>query len=142
MVTTLTKNGFLVTLKGVDTYWVTCSGVKDRAQTSDHSDGLSNRVYQRIGPRKLEPITLTKEFDPIKDAPILDWWRTYCDGTTKSETMSIVPIKYCPKVETIGKGFTLYGCRPVELNGPEADKKSADAAMLEIVLIADDWEYN
>jgi hypothetical protein len=138
----LTKAGFLVTLKGVDTYWVTCSGIDDEAQTSEHSDGLSNRVFHQVGPRKLKPITLGKEFDPAKDAAIVSWWRSYVEGQTQSETISITPVRYAPDPQPIGASITVYGVKPTSLKGFEADKKSNDASMLTLGLIADDWEYN
>jgi hypothetical protein len=138
----ITKAGYLVTLKGVDTYWVSFSGIDDQAQTSEHSDGLSNRVYELIGPRKLQPITLTKELDPIKDKAIIDWWQNYQEGVTKSETVSVTPVKYSPKPEPFGPTVTIYGVRPKMLKGFEADKKSNDASTLELQLICDDWTYN
>jgi hypothetical protein len=137
----ITKTQFLVTLKGLDYYWETFSGLDDQAQTSDYSDGLSNRVYKLVGPRTLQDMTLTKAFDPLRDKPIIDWHRNYCDGVNASETVSITPVRYCPKPEPIGAALILYGVKPVGLKGFEVDKKSNDIVMLTLAIIADDYTY-
>lgn len=137
-----TKAGFLVQIEGIDTYWETFSGIEDEAQTSEWSDGLSNRVYRQVGPRSAKDVTLGKAFDPEQDQPIIDWYLTYCEGTTETKTISITPVQYCPEPEPRGASITLYGVKPTGIKFGEADKKSNDVSTLEITCIVDDWEYN
>lgn len=137
----VTKTQFLVTIKGLDFYWETFSGIDDQAQISEYSDGLSNRTYSLVGPRKLAEMTLTKAFDPTADKPIVDWYRNYCEGTSEPETISVTPVRYCPNPEPIGAALILYGVKPVNLKGFEVDKKSNDVVPLSLSVIADDYKY-
>lgn len=137
----ITKGQFLVTLKGIDSYWQTFSGLSDEAQVSEYSDGLSNRNYSLVSSRKLAQMTLTKAFDPVVDGAVVDYYRNFCDGEDVAQTVTIAPVKYCPNPEQIGKVLTLYGVKPVALKGFEADKTNTDVSMLELTIIADDYEY-
>jgi hypothetical protein len=137
----ITQQQFLVTIKGIDSYWEKFSGIKDKADTSDYSNGLSNRKYKLVGPRQLDEFDLEKAFDPIADKPIIDFWRNYCDGNKEIITASITPVTYCPEVEPIGPSVIIYGVRPTLLEGFEVDKKSNDISMLKLTFIGDDWEY-
>lgn len=137
----ITKQQYLVTIKGIDTYWEKFSGIKDKAETTDYNDGLSNRKFKLVGPRALEDIDLEKAFDPIADKPVIDFWRSYCDGNKEGITVSVTPVNYCPAVEPIGPTLIIYGVKPTKLDGFEVDKKSNDIAMLKLTFTADNWEY-
>ncbi|PHJ59597.1 hypothetical protein VF14_08995 [Nostoc linckia z18] len=137
----ITQQQFLVTIKGIDSYWEKFSGIKDKADTTDYNDGLSNRKFKLVGPRELEEMDLEKAFDPIADKPIIDFWRNYCDDNKDVITISITPVTYCPEVEPIGPSVIVYKARPTALEGFEVDKKSNDISMLKLTFIADDWEY-
>lgn len=136
----ITQQQFLVTIKGIDSYWEKFSGIKDKAETTEYNDGLSNRKFQLVGPRKLDEIELEKAYDPVADAPIIRWWRNFCDGKTEAVTISIVSVTYCPNIEPFGPTKILYGCKPVSLEYAEVDKTSNDISKLKLTFIADDWE--
>lgn len=140
----ITQQQYLVTVKGIDSFWEKFSGIKDKADTTEWNDGLSNRKYKLVGPRTLEDMTLEKAFDPVADKPIVEFWRTYCDGNDRQQggiTISVTPVTYCPEVEPIGPSTIIYGVRPIEFEGFEVDKKSNDISMLKLTFIGDDWEY-
>lgn len=137
----ITQQQYLVTIKGIDSYWEKFSGIKDTAETTDYNDGLSNRVYKLVGPRSLDEMDLEKAFDPIADKPIVDFWLNFCDGNEESQTISITPVTYCPEVEAIGPTVIVYGVKPISLEGFEVDKKSNDVAMLKLSFLGDTWEY-
>jgi|GEM_PF-2934128 hypothetical protein len=136
----ITQQQYLVTIKGIDSYWEKFSGIKDKAEISEYNDGLTNRKYKLCGPRELNEMDLEKAFDPIADKPIIDFWRNYCDGNDEGITISITPVTYCPEVEPIGPSVIVYGCKPTSLEGFEVDKKSNDVSMLKLSFIGDDWE--
>jgi hypothetical protein len=138
----ISQSQFLVTLKGIDCYWEKFSGIKEKADSSDYSDGLSNRLYKLRGPKKLDDMDLEKAFDPIKDKFIIDWWQNYCEGTNQEETVTVTPIVYCPRVEPIGASLIIYGVKPIGLEGFEADKKSNDVSMLKLTICADSFTYS
>jgi hypothetical protein len=75
------------------------------------------------------------------DGAVVEYFRNFCDGEDVAQTLTIAPVKYCPNPEQIGKVLTLYGVKPVALKGFEADKTNTDVSMLELTLIADDYEY-
>lgn len=137
----ITKQQYLVTIKGLDTYWETCSGVSHEAQTTEYSDGQSYLLLSLVGPRKVADITLTKAFDPAADAPIIAWWNAWCQGKGEDLTISITPVIYCPDPTPIGKVITLYDVKPKALKFGEVDKKSQDVSMIELVLTASRFTY-
>jgi hypothetical protein len=137
----IARSQYLVTLKSVDAYWQSFSGLSDEAQTTQYSDGLGNRTYTLVGARQAQNVTLTKAFDPVADKQTIDWYKNYCAGTDQELTISVVPVKYCPEPEPIGPSLILYGCKPVSLKFGEADKTSNDVSMIEISFAVDLYEY-
>lgn len=138
----IAQNQFLVTFEGLDAYWETFSGLSDEADSSEYTDGLSNRQMKLIGPRQIGEIDLTKPFDPESDKAIVDWFKTWCDGSSDPITVSVTPVRYCPDPEPIGPALSLFGCRPTKLEGFEADKKSSDVSEITLSFTVDDYAYN
>ncbi|BAZ39410.1 hypothetical protein NIES4101_53630 [Calothrix sp. NIES-4101] len=137
----ITQQQYLVTIKGIDSYWEKFSGLKDEAETTDYNDGLSNRKYKLVGPRELGDMDLEKAFDPTADKVIVDWWLNYCDGNDEPITISVTPVTYCPEVEPLGPSLIIYGVKPTALEGFEVDKTSNDISMLKLTFIGDTWSY-
>lgn len=138
----VTKGQWLLTIQGLDFYWETFSGLKDRTQTSDYSDGLTNRLYKLHGPRVMEDMTFTKAFDPVKDKPIVKYWKDFCQAENNATTASVTPIKYCPTPEPIGPALILYGVTPIAFEGFEVDKKSNEVEPLTLIITAEEWNYD
>lgn len=137
----ITQQQYLVTIKGIDSYWEKFSGIQDEAETTEYNDGLSNRKYKLVGPRELGDMDLEKAFDPIADKVIVDWWLNYCDGNEEDITISVTPVTYCPEVEPLGPTMIVYGVKPTALEGFEVDKTSNDISMLKLTFIGDTWNY-
>ena len=137
-----TQGNWLVTLKGFDFYFTDFSGFEDAAQITNYNDGLSNRNQKLLGPRELAEMTLMVPFDPVVHAPLVDWWKTYCGGETKGETVSVQAVKYCPEPEPVGKTFLLYNVRPTKLSGIDVNKTSQEVNKLSIGIIADTWDFS
>lgn len=138
----ISKQQYLVTIKGLPNFFETFSGINEATQTSDYSDGLSNKLFSLQGPRKLEDVTLTKAYDPVADKPILDYFKNYNSGAdTNGTTISVTPVNYAPQPVKISgaSSILLHGCRPVSLKFSEADKKSNDVSTLEIVFSVEEW---
>jgi phage tail-like protein len=137
----ITQQQFLVTLKGFDYYFQKFSGLTDSSQVTEYNDGLSNRTRKLVGPKQVETFTLEKAFDPLQDDALVQWYKTFCDGNTDGETVSVTPVSYCPEPEPIGKSLVFYNCRPSKLEGFQVDRTSQNVATLMIEFMADDWEY-
>ena len=137
----IVRSQFLMQAFGLDFFWETFSGLDDQTQITEYSDGISNRTYSLMGPRKLQEMSLTKPFAPIADAPLVVWFKNFCQEGALQHTVVIAPVKYCPDLVLYGPTLTLYGAKPIGLKGFEIDKKSQDVSMLELRLIADEWEY-
>lgn len=141
----IARNQFLVTVKDLETYWETFSGINEATQTSEYSDGYSNRLFPLLGPRSIDEITLTKAYDPDKDQPIIDFWQNFRlsrgeDVNSRGLTVTVQPVEYAPDPQPIGAPFTLYGFVPTRFNPfGEVDKKSQDMAMMSLVGRITDW---
>jgi hypothetical protein len=138
----IAKNQYRVTLKGIDTYWEQFSGLDDQSQSSDYSDGLSNKLYPLVGPRTLGEMSLEKSFDPEADEVIVQYWKNFRhDPAETQETVTVQSIRYGPQPEPIGKALVLYGVVPIGLSGFEADKSSQDISKLILTIRAEEWDY-
>lgn len=136
------KAAVLMTVEGLDQYWEKFSGIKDNSSASgEFSDGQGMRLYKISGPRTLEDMTLEKAFDPLKDGPVLEYWRNYSYAREAIKVVSITLVNsYNPEPQP-GQSFTLYGVRPLSVEIGEGDKTSNDVMMLILKFIAEDWEF-
>lgn len=137
----ITKADYLVTVQGLRSYWQTFSGIKDQARTSEYSNGFDKRMQDRVGPRKLQPITLTKGYDPDQDDELLTYWRSESQTRRggQGRTVTIQPVQYVPEPESVGTAFTLFNFKPTSITIAEADKTSQDTAMLTLEGVCSDW---
>ena len=137
----LTQAEFLVTVAGVDGYFTKCSGLEEKFDTSEYSDGLSRRLRKLRGPGQIEDVELTKAFDPEADSAIVTLCQEYCDLETDL-TITVQPCKRCGEIRQYGnKKLTLLGCKIVGIKGFEADATSNDVSELSITLSVDDWSW-
>lgn len=136
----ITESDYLVTIEGLgDSYWETFSGVNDTTQTTPYSDGRSNRLKKHRGPRQVDDVTLAKPYNPVEDAPIIDWWQKWCSANGEEISITIQPVRYCPEPENYGSATTLFGCKPASLKYVNVDKKSANISMIELSFTVDDY---
>jgi hypothetical protein len=137
----ITKADFLVTVQGLSHYWQTFSGIKDQARTGEYSDGFNKRMKDRVGSRKVQPITLTKGYDPDQDEDLILYWRQEYQARRQAQgrTIIIQPVQYVPEPENIGTPFTLFDFRPTEFNIAESDKTSQDTAIITLIGVFSDW---
>lgn len=122
-------------------YFDTFSGLKDTSQTSDYSDGISNRIYKLFGRKEIDDMTLGKAFDPLMDTTLIKYYKQWCSGVNAATVLSITPIRNCPKPEKIGPVLTLYGVEPISLSFADVDRKSTETSRIELVFVAADWSY-
>lgn len=123
-------------------YFDTFSGLKDTSQTSDYSDGISNRIYKLFGRKELDDMTLGKSFDPLLDTVLIKFYKTWCNGINAPSTLAITPIRNCPKPEKIGPELILYGVEPISISFSEMDKKASETSRIELTIIAQDWAWS
>lgn len=139
----VTRQQWLLTIKGLDCFFETFSGLSETTNTSEYNDGISNRLYKLQGPRSLDDFTFEKPFDPVVDKNIITYWKNFCSGETEPTTASITPVRYCPTPEQIPGSaiLILYGVVPISLQGFQIDRKSSDVSMLTLVVSAEEWAY-
>ena len=140
----IAKNQFLVTMQDLTCYFETFSGIDDSTQTSEYSDGFSNRIYPLLGPRSIAEIGLTKAYEPETDDQIITLWKNFRlrrgqDVNARGYTLTIQPVEYAPDPVNIGAPFIVYGFMPTKFTLIEADKKSQDVSMLTLAGRANDW---
>lgn len=143
VISPINRQSWLLSIKGLDFMWETFSGISETSDTAQFSDGLSNRLYKLQGPRSLDDFTFEKAFDPVRDKPIIQYWKNFCSGETEPTTASITPVRYCPTPEQVPGSaiLILYGVIPIQLSGFQVDRKSSDVSMLTLVVAAEEWAY-
>ena len=137
----ITRADYLVTAQGLKAYWQSCSGIDDQARTSEYSDGYSKRMYDRVGSRKVQPVTLTKGYDPEQDDELIRYWRVAYQarrGDT-GRTVIIQPVQYVPDPVNIGSPFVLLDFKPTQFRIADADKTSQDTSLITLVGVFSDW---
>lgn len=140
----LTQQQFLVTVEGIRSYFETFSGIQDVAELSTYTDGFSRNLREIVGPRKLQPVTLTKPYVPEEDIEIEQFWKNFITNreiTTRAGTEVIIqPVNYTPEPTAVGSPYILYGAVPRSIDFLQADKKSQAVATLSIELSVQTWE--
>lgn len=140
----IAKNQFLVTMQDLTCYFQTFSGIDDSTQTSEYSDGFSNRVYPLLGPRTLAEVSLSKAYEPETDDEIINLWKNFRmrrgnDINSRGYTVTVQPVEYAPDPLPIGAPFIIYGFMPIKFQLIDADKRSQDVSMLMLGGRANDW---
>lgn len=135
---------FLVTIEGLpETYWSKFSGVKENYNRPTYADGLSAKKRKaQTGSREVDDCTLSKPFDPEKDAPLLQWIEDHTDGTPFD--VLVRPVKRGKNLEFRGtKALRLSTCRLSSSSVPgEVDAAGGDqVAMVEIVFSVEETLY-
>lgn len=137
----VSKSEFLVTIANLQGYWTQFSGIDDSHETSEYSDGISNRKRTVRGQAKAADVTLSKPFDPELDAAIVDFYKNWCEQDDEL-SISVQPIKRCGGIEQRGnRKLTMQGCKLLGLKGFEVDSDSGDVSMLELSISVDDWSF-
>lgn len=141
--TPITESHHLMTLSGLDFYFNVFSGLNDSAKLAEYSDGLSNRLRDIPTLRKMGEMTLAKDFDPINDSALIDYYVDFItDVTVAGKTISITPIKYSPDPTPIGKSLILYDIQPYGIEMMKADRKSTNIATFMLKFVASDFKYS
>lgn len=132
---------FLVTMSDVQGYFTKCSGLEEKFEVTEYSDGISKRLRKVRGMSQIEDVKLEKPFDPEFDDALLTLCQEYCD-LERELTVTVQPVKRCGDIRQYGnKKLTLMGCKIVTVKGFEVDTKGKDVATLEIHLSVDDWQW-
>lgn len=141
--TPITQQQFLVRVEQLSAYFETFSGLEDTAEVATYTDGFSRDMREIVGPRKIQPVTLTKPFVPEDDIEIVTFWKNFVTGralTAQSGTeITIQPVNYSPEPEAIGSPYILYGAVPSSINFLTADKKSQEVAVLSLTFSIQQW---
>lgn len=139
----ITQQQFLVTVEGLSAYFETFSGVNDVAEVSTFTDGFSRNMRELVGPRKIQPVTLTKPYVPEEDSEIENFWKNFRVGrelTGQAGTEVIVqPVNYEPEPTPIGSPYVLYGVIPRSITFLQANKQSQEVSTLSIEFSVQEW---
>jgi hypothetical protein len=150
----ISESQFLVTFSKFGTFLFTEKDGGDvEAETSEYANGSGMEIHRLTGPRKVSPITLKAPFDPRLQAyldPIILSWSCEtgsititpvgCEGTINSTPGGV--LKPIPGLLTgvtpaqINDSYTYTGVRISKYTTPKVDRKSANAAMIELEFIA------
>jgi hypothetical protein len=89
----------------------------------------------------VQPVTLTKGYDPDLDEDLILYWRQEYQQARggQGRTVIIQPVQYVPDPQNNGTPITLFDFRPTEFNVAESDKTSQDTAMITLIGVYSDW---
>lgn len=146
----LTQAQFKVQISGAGLsaiYFTTFSGFKDQASTSQYADGQNARIKNLVGPRTLQPMTLSVPYDPSDAAQqqlISNWKYINC----AEFTVVITPVR-CTDTGTLAGDVTelvesqliFNDSRLTSLSFMNVDRTSSNVSMLELGFISDDYKY-
>lgn len=124
------------------------------AESSEYSNGSGMEIHNLIGPRKVTPINLKAPWDPAIQAqldPVLLSWEctpgtiiikpVNCQGvpgTNPDQTINDLEIAGVTAFNA-GDAYVYTGCKLKKYVTPKVDRKSANAAMIELEFVVDSF---
>lgn len=126
---------FLVKVDGVDGFWSTKSGGNVTSDNTKVYDGGSLKPDIITNPPTAEDITVTRPFDPDRDAEMVtsllqlvgSWDTTVSVTPTNADLVAVAP----PRVYS--------NARLTGVTEPEVDSSSGDAAMIGLTFAVSDY---
>lgn len=135
-----TQSQYHVQASPFEHYFLSFSGIRDTAATSNYADGTRQRVFNLKGVKTLAEMTLSAAFDPLVHYDIVDFWKSHgCDFIT----LTITPV-------TCGEDPTPLGTRQIivpdaqmtSLNFGQVDRTSGNPSTIELTFVGDNFTYN
>lgn len=127
---------FLVKVEGIDGYFMTKTGGNLSSDTNKVYDGGSTRPDVIASPAEADDITVSRGYDPYRDAPVLSSLRQSV-GRYRT-TLSVTPTD--EDLVPIGDAEVYPDALLVGLNSPDVDAGSGDAAVFELVFGIAGWK--
>lgn len=119
---------FLVKVAGIDGYFATKSGGNVSADTTKVYDGGDPTPYVLAAPAEAENITVSRPYDPLRDADLMRRLRQRVGRATF--TVSVTPTDR--DLVVVGRPVVYPDALLVAVNEPDADAGSGDAATFEL----------
>jgi hypothetical protein len=135
-----TQSQFLVQATPWSHYFLSFSGIRDTATTSQYADGSTQRVYNLKGPKTLAEMTLSTAFDPEKHFDIVDFWKSHgCEFFT----VIVTPVTCSEDPEQLGtRRIVVPDAQMTSLNFGVVDRTSGNPSTIEITMVGDTFTYN
>ena len=114
------------------------SGIKDSSDSSDYANGTGNRIYQVVGPRKADNVTLTAPYDPTIFKQLEIYWLQY---NCREITVTVTPKDCVGSGSAVAGGqYTCYGCQFMSINTADVDRQSGNVQEIEVQLTVNSWD--
>lgn len=133
----IAQDAFRMTIAGIETVFSKFEGGEEKYETGDYVDPTDRRKKKVKSALEVENITLTKIYNPIDDAPLVDLWQKDQASPKDDYTATKQAIKKDKEQTALGRPTTYYGCQLVRFKYPDGDVESSETAMLEIELSVD-----
>lgn len=135
-----------------DMYFTTFSGFKDQASTAQYADPQLARMHNIVGPKTLQPMTVSVPFDPddSKHKGLLESWNKI---SCQVGNVLITPQRCDVNASGLGVAgdaqvayagtatLNLQGVRFTSLTVMNVDRSSSNVSMLELGFIADNYQF-
>ena len=107
-------------------------GVAEHANTQRHSAGAFGGPVNVPGRTTISQVTLTKDYDAIKDMPLELWNKGWSSGVQIELTLIVQPVTAAGIPD--GKADTYEGCALISFQKPNANRQGGEVAELSITV--------
>jgi hypothetical protein len=107
-------------------------GTVEHAVTQRHSAGAFGGPVNVSGRTTVGQLTLTKDYDAIRDMPLEVWNKAWSNGVHAELTCIVQPVSAAGIPD--GKADTYEGCALVSFNKPDSDRQGGGVAELTITV--------
>ena len=136
------EGGFNPTWKKLyyETTWTNFSGINETHQSGNYASGRGTRLYNVIGPRKIEDVQLAAPYNPNMAEKIEEIWYKYI-----SEPLLIIVQPQLPNPEQElrkvpgSKPYRMEGCQFKTFKAVDVDRESGEPSMMELTFTVDEW---
>lgn len=115
-----------------DILWSTKTGGASASENTQIFEGGSRVPTNIPGPTTVEQVTLSKPYDPVRDAEILSWARAWDQGEKEELNLIVQPTNAAGS--PAGPRQTYANCAKINFTLPDIERGSSEAAMLELIV--------
>lgn len=134
------KREWLVQIEGIQTRFSKFSAPKVTRSKTEYSDTEKGLMRTHLGFSKNEPVTLSKNYDPVADTQLIDWIKEQ-QATPRRFTVTLTPVEsnIAGTVIAGARSIQLVNCQLGDVTYPDGDRDDGSGlTKFELEIIADD----
>jgi hypothetical protein len=136
----IVQSQFFVQASPFAHYFLSFSGIRDTAATSQYASGFTQRVYNLKGPKTLSECTVSAAWDPVQMADIVDYWKA---STCDFLSLTITPVTCGENPQPLGtRTIIIPDAQMTSLNFGQVDRTSGNPSTIELTFVGDNFLYS